>query len=410
MESISSPKLSFQGLPEDIQGKISSYLPFSLVTRLSRKMTDLFMEYMYPNPEVYSKRHYQGTYTKFKQEIWKYFPTPQTRKETWRRLLETQLKGQEPWAFSTLQKHSHSLVTCLAVHPTSRPEWLKIAIALEDRSVRIFVGTSRLIYIPSHTNTISCMAFLANGNLVTGSEDRTLKISSNQEFLRYPYYLAHLTCEGHEDSVTCLSICYATNTVFSGSLDGTVRQWAVDGEHLQTFHLQGPVKNLSLLPENAFAYFSPNSLRWIRFNTLTQASDQVSGHKQPITCLSSLSEDEVLTGASDHCLCLWSDTRLTKLFPRHQSAIKFIVPLSHRRVFVITDKNRITLWNLKENKKIVEWQLNGGYPIVGAQAHGQEQLVTVTRRGTIHTWFPSLQRHVKQLTPGLDIWVWKRLS
>lgn len=391
--------------------KIEEYLTPTACIQLSLCSRHFQKTFQKIDWKFFAQRDAVGSYQRFNKEIRGYFPTPNTQNPAWKSLVKMQGLGQEPWCGRSLQNMVYSHVECLAICPD--PLSPTIAIALNNRSICFFFdkGKSAFTYQPLHTGTISCMAFLRDGSLATGSHDCTLKISCLKKVYGSSVYeLLHI-CQEHQRAITSLSVCYSTNTILTASTDRTVRHWAANGACLEGFVLDRDISGLTTISQNTFAYFEPDSFNWLQVNRKTARARCIQGHKNRITCLSVLSENEILTGSSDKTFCLWSDRSFKKSFPA-QSTIQFIVALSHRRAFAITEDNLITLWNLKNDKKIAEWQLKSSYPVVAAQALGKEELVTVTKIGELQVWSPNLSQFVQRVDVlkgvKLNLWTMKK--
>ena len=71
----------------------------------------------------------------------------------------------------------------------------------------------------AHGRTVTCGQFTANGNLVTGSEDGTLKVwdAAKGDLLA--------TIRAHEDAIRAVALLPNGETMLSASDDGTVKRW-----------------------------------------------------------------------------------------------------------------------------------------------------------------------------------------
>lgn len=76
------------------------------------------------------------------------------------------------------------------------------------------------LLIEGHVRKITCMCLsLDNRYLITGSEDRTIRIWDIINICQISIF------SGHESSVTCISLSLKTNFIASGSADCTLRIW-----------------------------------------------------------------------------------------------------------------------------------------------------------------------------------------
>ncbi|RNA21933.1 WD40 repeat, partial [Brachionus plicatilis] len=75
--------------------------------------------------------------------------------------------------------------------------------------------------INGHNDSVRCLAIMQNGNIVSGSGDITIKIWDKDTFECLK------TIYGHIESVVCLAIMQNGNIV-SGSVDKTIKIWDKD--------------------------------------------------------------------------------------------------------------------------------------------------------------------------------------
>ncbi|KNC84022.1 hypothetical protein SARC_03756 [Sphaeroforma arctica JP610] len=86
--------------------------------------------------------------------------------------------------------------------------------------------TGRCTQLKGHTDAVTCVR-LHSGKVLSGSEDRTLKLWDLQTMI------CQTTFTGHKDTITCAQLSH--NIVVSGSLDNTIKIWDTKtGECLNT--------------------------------------------------------------------------------------------------------------------------------------------------------------------------------
>ena len=73
--------------------------------------------------------------------------------------------------------------------------------------------------LKGHTDLVNCLVVLPNGNLGSGSDDKTIKIwnINNGSVLK--------TFTGHSNWVTTLAVLANNISLASGSADKTIRFW-----------------------------------------------------------------------------------------------------------------------------------------------------------------------------------------
>lgn len=126
------------------------------------------------------------------------------------------------------------------------------------RTARVWENFQCTSILKGHSSAIWSIIALSNGNLVTGSADKTIKIWQKDQCI--------VTLTGHTDVVRQLTIL-----PFSGfascSNDGTIRLWSEDGQCLR----------------------------------------ELAGHRAFIYSLTALSSGILVSGGEDHFLRLWKD-------------------------------------------------------------------------------------------------------
>lgn len=153
--------------------------------------------------------------------------------------------------------------------------------------------------LKSHTYFIVCLAVLHNGNLVSGSYDKTVKIWSKSGLER--------TLARHTDRVRCLAVL--ANTDFaSGSSDKTIIIWSSSGEYIRTLSGQdASVVSLAVLPSGELASGSSNEtiIIWDRDGSLKKS---VSAHSNSVTSLVVLDNGLLASGSFDKHVKIWDET------------------------------------------------------------------------------------------------------
>ncbi len=121
-----------------------------------------------------------------------------------------------PEATHTLSGHTSS-VYCMAVLPDGR-----IISGSNDKTLRVWDAESGqcLNTLSGHTSYVSCVAVLPDGRIISGSNDETLRVwdTESGQCLK--------TLNGYSGPVYCVAVL-PDGRIISGSYDKTLRVWDV---------------------------------------------------------------------------------------------------------------------------------------------------------------------------------------
>lgn len=115
---------------------------------------------------------------------------------------------------------------------------------------KFFINLDQLlITLTGHTEPVSCLAVLANGNLASGSYDQTIKIWNATD------YSLIRTLTGHSDIVRSLALLRNGNLA-SCSSDNTIKIWNTnEGSQIKTIQTEfiSGIYSLAVLQDDALA-------------------------------------------------------------------------------------------------------------------------------------------------------------
>lgn len=174
-----------------------------------------------------------------------------------------------------------------------------------------------------HNDSVTCLAILPNGNIVSSSKDGSLKIWTVDEFNGFVCIKTlkhdvetHLMGDGTiihlKDEVHCVAVLQ-DGSILSGSEDGILKIWnAQTGECKASFTAHdSAVICIASLPDGNFVSGSSNgTLKIWDVKTLDckQRLDQESkGHSDGITSLAIIPDNNYLvSGSIDHTIKIWN--------------------------------------------------------------------------------------------------------
>ncbi|MBU7585771.1 MAG: hypothetical protein KAF91_23305 [Nostoc sp. TH1S01] len=160
------------------------------------------------------------------------------------------------------------------------------------------------------------------------------------------------TLEGYNDNVTCVYFSSDGQKLVTGSADGTIKLWSINGKEITSFKAhEKKITGISFSPDsNKFVSISEDKTLklWSLNGTEIQ---QFNGHQEEITSVSfSPDGQNIISSSKDWTIKLWSlDGREIQNFARHKGSVS--------KVAFSSDGSQIA--SASEDKTIKLWSLNG---------------------------------------------------
>ena len=209
--------------------------------------------------------------------------------------------------------------------------------------------------LTGHTKQVQCIGVLPDGRVVSGSDDKTIKVwdltKPNGEQCTH-------TLTGHTSWVQCIGVL-PDGRVLSGSADGTIKVWDLtkpDGEqctHTLTGHTER-VQCIGVLPGDRVLSCSDD--KTIKVWDLTkpdgkQCTHTLTGHTKKVQCIGVLPDGRVLSGSADKTIKVWDLTKpngeqCTHTLTEHTNRVCCIGVLPDGRVLSGSDDKTIKVWDL----------------------------------------------------------------
>lgn len=203
--------------------------------------------------------------------------------------------------------------------------------------------------LEGHNGWVNCLAVLPNGLCVSGSEDKTLRVWD----LESGKCLQLL--EGHHGAVTCVS-CLPDGQFISGSKDCTVRIWNPKTEkcvRVLSGHSKAvncvvavPAKSNSNLSVRIISGSDDNSIRvW------NAESDQVlqvmNCYYHPVKCIAVSNNGRCISGSTDNTLRVWDYNTgdCLKTLVGHSLPINCVTIMSDGRFVSGSDDHTLRIWD-----------------------------------------------------------------
>ncbi|SFB71952.1 c-type cytochrome [Tropicimonas isoalkanivorans] len=189
------------------------------------------------------------------------------------------LSAQE---FETLKGHGGPIMG-IAVSPDG-----EVASASFDNSVGLWAGGTP-VWLEGHEAAVTAIAFGPNGELVTGGDDFAVRLWG-----RAPRLLGQ-----HQGKVAGVAVSPNGDLVASGSWDGTIRLWPLDGSAAQTLPPPGAgVNDVAFDPGGEHLYASTSAGLVLRYDLAGGTPAPLARHGFGVNCLI-VGEGWVAYGAVD---------------------------------------------------------------------------------------------------------------
>ena len=202
-----------------------------------------------------------------------------------------------------------------------------LASGSADKTIRIWNvdDCSTIKVLEGHQDWVTCLLVIAKGQLLaSGSRDKTIKIWNIKS--------GHMVKEllGHTDWINCMTIL-CDNTLAAGSRDSTISIWSTKkGLRLKTLNnMNSNVLALALLPNGNLASGSKDKVIRIWNTNNGSLLKELTGHLREVTCLVVINNGDLVSGSADWNIRIWDiqKGRTEKLLRGHWDWIRFLVAL-----------------------------------------------------------------------------------
>ena len=150
-----------------------------------------------------------------------------------------------------------------------------------------------------HTKAINVLAVFPDGRIVSGGDDKTLRVwdSATGRCLT--------VLEGHTGSINCFTIL-KSGKVASGSFDSTIRVWDIaTGTCLPPMRHGGSVKCIQELSDEQIISASSYGTICVWDVNSRTCVREIPGHQLSVNCLTRLQNGWIVSGSSDSTLKVW---------------------------------------------------------------------------------------------------------
>eukprot|EP01080_Neovahlkampfia_damariscottae_P007013 gene7013-11178_t len=233
--------------------------------------------------------------------------------------------------------------------------------------------------IQGHSGYIWKVIKLSNGNLASGSRDKTIKIWD------FETGKCKETLSNHRNSVLSL-IQLSNGNLLSGSRDNTILEWK-DGKCVSTINPEsGNVLSLLEIPRLNFiaAGFSDHSIGIFKDQKIYH---RLKGHEGWIWDLILFSDTILMSASEDGCIKFWNleSMELIKTIVAHDQSVNKIVKHSKNICISGSSDKSIKIWNIEKSECLRSLSGHEDY-VRDLELLNDELLASGSEDGTIKIW------------------------
>ena len=220
------------------------------------------------------------------------------------------------------------------------------SITLWDVSTSIGKPVATLTGHSGPKCAVLALAILPDGCLVSGSQDKTIRIWDVSSGI----CIAVLT--GHTDSINTLVVLKNGNIV-SGSNDNTIRIWdALTTKCIAIYsENNSPVRALTLLPNGQLVSGSNDNIIRIWDISTGRCTSTLMGHTSFVLALTVLSNGRLASGSNDKTVRIWDmpSGKCILILVGHSFGVQSIAELPNG-FLSSADTTAVRMWNVKKHR------------------------------------------------------------
>jgi WD40 repeat protein len=178
--------------------------------------------------------------------------------------------------------------------------WNGLLVSGSDGKIKILkIDTLKCIKtLRGHAEEVCSLAVLENGNLASGSPDKTIRIWERDS------YRCLAILEGHTDWVKCLA-ALENDFLASGSWDRTIRIWDMKRfECFKTIRNERKIECLAVLDNRTFASGSKNIIQLWDIKTF-ECTQRIKVHNNFVNDLIVLKNATLVSCSDDKAIKIW---------------------------------------------------------------------------------------------------------
>lgn len=212
--------------------------------------------------------------------------------------------------------------------------------------------------IKAHSDSVNNLLQLKNGNLISCSKDKTIKIwdISNLNDIKELY-----TLKGHHNSVNKIIELQDKSQIISCSFDGKIIFWDLNMKNDKII-IKGHTKyiyDIILINKNEFASSSFEEIKIWNIEK-KEKEYELKGHNGWIYCLTLLKENYLVSGSYDRTIIIWNlkDKIQEQKLIGHTQAIQSLISYNKNEIISASWDKSIKIWKeflINDNDKNLKY-------------------------------------------------------
>ena len=237
----------------------------------------------------------------------------------------------------------------------------------------------KTLKLEGHSGYIWKIIKLKNGDLASGSRDKTIKIWDMKTGV------CKKTFNHHQNSILSL-IQLKNGNLLSGSRDGTICEWT-DDQYIRNENLNsGNVLCLLEAPNLDFIVvaFSNHSIMVFKEGT---CAGKLEGHSDWVWDLCLYDENTLVSASEDGSIKFWNleSLKLIKTIPVHKESVNKVLKLS-KDIFITGSSDKsIKLWNVETDELLMTLLGHDDY-VRDLEIISEDLIASGGEDGTIKIW------------------------
>merc|ERR1712137_166147 len=263
-----------------------------------------------------------------------------------------------------------------------------------DATVKVWEEGENNIYedtrtLAAHTNFLNCIALIdaqplfPEGAVATGSTDSLIMVWDRRD-LSEPA----LTLVGHSNTVCSLAYSATNNTLLSGSYDGTVRVWQIEGANcLHVVEARKPsVLSVAALADGSYVSGGADKMikLWDQQGKLIR---EISGHTDAVRALLQV-DLGLCSAANDGTVRVWTlEGECLRQYVGHESYVYDMALVDGVQEFAACGEDQqVTVWKEGQNVQSIRHPGSVWSVKYRKSPSGHDELVTGCSDGMVRIW------------------------
>jgi WD40 repeat protein len=231
--------------------------------------------------------------------------------------------------------------------------------------------------LKGHTGIVNCITSYPDGTLVTGSNDKTIKLWKDGECIN--------TLTGHKLHVQCLTV-KKNGILASGSGDKTVRLWTKEGECTGVLSAERVIYNVFELKDGNLAGAAEKSI--VVWDVDVQSTINELKHDAVVLCGIALADGTIAGGYNDGMVRIWNPSSgeiVKTLESEDKKKLQCLLELQDGMIVGGYISGEIKVWNVSTGDCVREFSghTNSIHSLIELE---NGMIASASRDGTIRVW------------------------